>query len=305
MSFRQVYVKKEVWPKVILKRLSVSLTHPFKCTRCKERFHKIHEANAHYLNTHQNSNDLLDKDIPENETKMEIEKFDGQIKNEMQTGIKEEVKFETEVQRGLKILEKIDVLKETSQETNKNQEAKSPHIKYMAKFEAKLKPGDLFRMTYFLGYNVQKQKIGRKKKTTHYYKELKCSGCDRIFRTRFGVQRHMETYHPDLESTSKASGVTRARNKRPTLAKKPFRKAKNKVANKKPWEEDDKNDSESDIEDKYEDMHLENSENKVVKGNLKFGEFDLLKIEEADIDFSEGEIETDYLVHAHSVIANE
>ena len=72
------------------------------------------------------------------------------------------------------------------------------------------------------------------------------------------------------------------------MAKKPFRKAKNKVANKKPWEEDDKNDSESDIEDKYEDMHLENSENKVVIGNLKFGEFDLLKIEEAD-----GEIETD------------
>ena len=32
-----------------------------------------------------------------------------------------------------------------------------------AKFEAKLKPGDLFRMTYFLGYNVQKQKIGQKK----------------------------------------------------------------------------------------------------------------------------------------------
>ena len=115
MSFRQVYVKKEVWPKVILKRLSVSLTHPYKCTRCKECFHKIHEANAHYLNTHQNSNDLLDKEIPENETKIEIEKFDSQIKNEMQTGIKEEVKFETEVQRGLKILEKLDVLKEIIQ----------------------------------------------------------------------------------------------------------------------------------------------------------------------------------------------
>ena len=119
---------------------------------------------------------------------------------------------------------------------------------YQAKFEAKLKPGDLFRMTYFLGYNVQKQKIGQKKKTTHYFKELKCVGCDRIFRTRFGVQSHMKTYHPDLESTSKASGVTRARNTRPTVAKKPFKKAKNKVANKKPWEQDEKNDSDSDIE---------------------------------------------------------
>ena len=49
-------------------------------------------------------------------------------------------------------------------------------------------------------------------------------------------------------------------------------------------------------------MQLENSENEVAKGNEKFGEFDLLKIEEADIDFSEGEIETDYLIHAHSVI---
>ena len=181
MSFRQVYVKKEVWPKVILKRLSVSLTHPYKCTRCKECFHKIHEANAHYLNTHQNSNDLLDKEIPEHETKIEIEKFDGQIKNEMQTGIKEEVKFETEVQRGLKILEKLDVPKEISQEPNENQEAKRTH-------------------------------------------EIFCEN---------------------------------------------------------------------------EDIQLENSENEMAKRNEKF---DLLEIEEADIDFSEGEIETDYLVHAHSVI---
>ena len=176
MSFRQVYVKKEIWPKVILKRLSVSLTHPFKCTRCKQRFHKIHEANAHYLNTHQISNDLLDKEIPANETKIEIEKFDSQMKNEMQTGIKEEVKFETEVQRGLKILEKLDVLKEISQEPDENQEAKSPHEKVR----------------------------------------------------------------------------------------------------------------------ENEDMQLENKE---ARGNEKFTEFDLLQIEEADIDFSEGEIDTDYLVH--------
>ena len=184
MSFRQVYVKKEIWPKVILKRLSVSLTHPFKCTRCKQRFHKIHEANAHYLNTHQISNDLLDKEIPANETKIEIEKFDSQMKNEMQTGIKEEVKFETEVQRGLKILEKLDVPKEISQEPNENQEAKRPHENF----------------------------------------------CE----------------NEDIQITK-----------------------------------------------------LKYSENEVAKRNEKF---DLLEIEEADIDFSEGEIETDYLVHAHSVI---
>ena len=181
MSFRQVYVKKEIWPKVILKRLNVSLTHPFKCTRCKQRFHKIHEATAHFLNTHQNSNNLLDKEIPANETKIEIEKCDSQIKNEMQTGIKQEVKFEKEVQRGLKILEKLDVPKEISQEHNENQEAKRPHENF----------------------------------------------CEN------------------------------------------------------------------------EDIQLENSENEVAKRNEKF---DLLEIEEADIDFSEGEIETDYLVHAHSVI---
>ena len=181
MSFRQVYVKKEIWPKVILKRLNVSLTHPFKCTRCKQRFHKIHEATAHYLNTHLNSNNLLDKEIPANETKIEIEKCDSQIKNEMQTGIKQEVKFEKEVQRGLKILEKLDVPKEISQEHNENQEAKRPHENF----------------------------------------------CEN------------------------------------------------------------------------EDIQLENSENEMAKRNEKF---DLLEIEEADIDFSEGEIETDYLVHAHSVI---
>ena len=72
MSFRQVYVRKEVWPKVILKRLSVSLTHPYKCTRCKEQFHKIHEATTHYLSSHQNSNDLPEKEIHENETKFEV-----------------------------------------------------------------------------------------------------------------------------------------------------------------------------------------------------------------------------------------
>ena len=63
-------VKKEVWPKIVFKRLS--LKHPYQCTRCKENFHKIHEATAHYISSHQNSNDLPKKEILENEIKNEI-----------------------------------------------------------------------------------------------------------------------------------------------------------------------------------------------------------------------------------------
>ena len=100
MSFRQVYVRNEVWPKVVLKRLSVSLTHPYQCTRCKEQFHKIHEATAHYLCSHQNSNDLPKKEIPENDTKIKIEKFDDPIKMDIKIEIKKEIKCETDVQRG-------------------------------------------------------------------------------------------------------------------------------------------------------------------------------------------------------------
>ena len=50
-------------PRIILKRLSESLTHPFQCTMCQQRFHKLPEATAHYLITHQNSNELK-KDNP-------------------------------------------------------------------------------------------------------------------------------------------------------------------------------------------------------------------------------------------------
>ena len=102
MAFRQVYVKKEVWPKVVLKRLRVSLTHPYQCTKCPQRFHKIFEATAHYHTTH-HYNDLLEKEISENEIK--IKKWDDQIKKEF----KEEIKFDTEVHRGLKILEKFEL----------------------------------------------------------------------------------------------------------------------------------------------------------------------------------------------------
>ena len=113
MSFRHVYVRKEVWPKVILKRLSVSLTHPYQCKKCRQRFHKFYEATAHYHTTH-HYNDLLEKEISENEIK--IKKWDDQIKKEF----KEEIKFDTEVHRGLKILEKLELPIENkiSQETN-------------------------------------------------------------------------------------------------------------------------------------------------------------------------------------------
>ena len=181
MAFRQVYTKKEVWPKVILKRLSVSLTHPYQCKKCPQRFHKFYEATTHYHTTH-HYNDLLEKEISENEIK--IKKLDNQIKNEF----KEEIKFETEVHRGLKILEKLvlPIENKIRRETNENQEAKSP--------------------------------------------------CDKVREN--------------------------------------------------------------------EDLQLENCENEafylVAKTNEKIGEFDLLKIEAADINFSEGQEETDHLVHAHS-----
>ena len=63
MAFNQIYVNKELWPRVILKRLSLSMTHPYHCNKCPQRFHKIYEATAHYLSYHQNSNDLPEEEI--------------------------------------------------------------------------------------------------------------------------------------------------------------------------------------------------------------------------------------------------
>ena len=90
MAFKQVYVEKDVYPKVvlerqvylqkepriILKRLSLSLTHPYRCTECKQRFQKSYEATAHYLTTHENSNDL-----PENNEKWNKSKNSKNPKN--------------------------------------------------------------------------------------------------------------------------------------------------------------------------------------------------------------------------------
>ena len=64
MAFRQFYIEKDVYPRVILKRLSASLTHPYQCTKCQQRFHKFYDASAHYLITHQDSNEVKeDKDV--------------------------------------------------------------------------------------------------------------------------------------------------------------------------------------------------------------------------------------------------
>ena len=44
----------------------LNLTHPaYQCKKCPQRFHKIHEATLHYLNSHQH--DLPKKKILENE----------------------------------------------------------------------------------------------------------------------------------------------------------------------------------------------------------------------------------------------
>merc|ERR1719483_1521238 len=70
---------------------------------------------SQHFDTHSNKSDIssIKKDI----------KFEDQIKNE----IKEEIKFETGVQRGLEILEKLELPIENkiSQETNESQEANS------------------------------------------------------------------------------------------------------------------------------------------------------------------------------------
>ena len=47
------HLKEEVYPRVLLKRLSESITHPFQCTGCQKRFHKVYEATEHYTNSHQ------------------------------------------------------------------------------------------------------------------------------------------------------------------------------------------------------------------------------------------------------------
>ena len=59
-----VYLEKDVYLRVILKRLSASLTHPYQCSECQQRSYKFYDATAHYLITHQDSNEVKeDKDF--------------------------------------------------------------------------------------------------------------------------------------------------------------------------------------------------------------------------------------------------
>merc|ERR1711862_48805 len=60
----------------------------------------------------------------------------------------------------------------------------------------KITPGEISRKTYFLGTDVQRQKIGSITKKLYFYKNLTCFECDRTFRTRFGLDMHFETIHP-------------------------------------------------------------------------------------------------------------
>ena len=63
MALLQESVKKDVYPRVILKRLCESLTHPYQCSECPQRFHKLYDATAHYLITHQDSNEVKEDKV--------------------------------------------------------------------------------------------------------------------------------------------------------------------------------------------------------------------------------------------------
>ena len=67
MALLQESVKKDVYPRVILKRLCESLTHPYQCSECPQRFHKLYDATAHYLITHQDSNEVKEDKVPKEE----------------------------------------------------------------------------------------------------------------------------------------------------------------------------------------------------------------------------------------------
>jgi hypothetical protein len=76
-----------------------------------------------------------------------------------------------------------------------------------------------------------------------------------LFFSRFGLQRHIESLHPDLKTNSRAtlsSGKAKTSEKRTAEKRhKPRKKIRGPYKkNKKPWEDDenDKNDPKSDIE---------------------------------------------------------
>ena len=73
----------------------------------------------------------------------------------------------------------------------------SQSVVQLTQTKRKINPGDIFRKTYFLGSDVQREKIGNVTKKLHYYKALTCFQCDRTFHTRFGLEMHHGTIHPN------------------------------------------------------------------------------------------------------------
>ena len=73
----------------------------------------------------------------------------------------------------------------------------SQNVVQSTQTKRKINPGDIFRKTYFLGSDVQREKIGNVTKKLHYYKALTCLQCDRTFHTRFGLEMHHGTIHPN------------------------------------------------------------------------------------------------------------
>ena len=99
------HLKEEVYPRVILKRLSESVTHPFQCTRCQMRFHKVYEATEHYFNSHQIFcdsfgkpfiKDLHVKNSNENKANKNNHKNNSQNENENKEIIDGKIVFKTE-----------------------------------------------------------------------------------------------------------------------------------------------------------------------------------------------------------------
>merc|ERR1712080_128199 len=72
----------------------------------------------------------------------------------------------------------------------------------LAMSSQKMRPGDYARKMYFLGRDVQNEKIGGITKKVFYYNQLKCPapGCDKICRTSFGKAMHIERCHPDIKN---------------------------------------------------------------------------------------------------------
>ena len=73
----------------------------------------------------------------------------------------------------------------------------SQNVVQLTQTKRKINPGDIFRKTYFLGSDVQREKIGNVTKKLHYYKALTCLECDRTFHTRFGLEMHQGCIHPN------------------------------------------------------------------------------------------------------------